>query len=177
MKRAWILAAAIPLGACSTILGIDDGIPRSDDASVDVAPVDVAVADVSDAASDAPLSPLSCGATTCNFAEGQACCRTGDEEYFCVSDAAACSGGTYIPCDRSSQCAATDAGKSLCCTTDVLTDSGIYVATSVGCHPSAQCSPIPTHYILCGDDSGADCPPEAGCGQSVSTLPPFLLCK
>ncbi len=176
MKRAWILALAVPVAACASILGIDDGTPRSDDASVDVAPIDVIVVeDASDG--DAPFSPLSCGESTCNFAIGQACCRTGDEEYFCVKGAAACNGGTYIPCDRSSQCPATDAGPRLCCTTDDLTDAGTYVASSVGCLPSAQCSPIPTHYILCGDDSGADCPPEAGCGQSVSTLPPFLLCK
>jgi len=180
MRRAWIVPAAACIAlaaACADVLGIDDGTPRPLDAAIDV--LEGAAPDASDAAPDAAdaFSPLSCGGSvTCNFAAGQACCRTGASTFACVDGADACA-GTYIPCDRSSQCPATEAGAELCCTTDVLTDAGTYVAESVGCHPAAQCSPIPTHYVLCGDDSGADCPPEAGCGESVSTLPPFLLCK
>lgn len=180
MRRVWVGCSCIALAACANILGIDDGTPRNYDASTeggDDAAIDVPIDVAKDVAVDVPFSPLSCGATsTCNFAIGEACCRTGASTYACVSGADACA-GTYIPCDRTSQCPATDAGKELCCTTDILTDAGTYVAQSVGCHPSAQCTPIPTHYILCGNDSAADCPPEAGCTPSVSTLPPFLLCK
>lgn len=181
MRRRILLAVTVfaaGIAACADILGIDDGIPRTNDASIDVTTNDAAP-DVRDAAtdvSDAPFSPLFCGTgNTCNFAAGEACCRTGSATYVCVKDAAACS-GTYIPCDRPSQCP-QDAGAMACCTTDVLNDGGIYVAESVGCVPAGNCAPIPSHYILCGDDSGADCPPEAGCGPSVSALPPFLICK
>jgi hypothetical protein len=178
MRRVWFLAVGcIALAACADILGIDDGVPRAYDASTDAgSDADAPDAAANDAAFDGPFSPLSCGATTCNFAIGQSCCRSASSTYACVDAPDACA-GTDIPCDRPSQCPSTEAGAEICCTTDILTDSGTYVADSVGCHAAAQCSPIPTHYILCGDDSGADCPPEAGCGPSVSTLPPFLLCK
>jgi hypothetical protein len=170
---AFVLAAA----SCADILGIDDGKPRDFDGSVESG-IDAAP-DVKEAGADGPFSPLSCGTgTTCNFAIGEACCRTGPTTYKCVGDAAACS-GTTIPCDRASQCPQnTEAGVMLCCTTDSVSgDSGTYVADSVGCLPAAQCQPEPQHYILCGDDSGAYCPPEAGCGPSTSALPPFLICK
>jgi hypothetical protein len=170
---AFMLAAA----SCADILGIDDGKPRDYDASVDTG-VDAAP-DVKDAqVPDGPFSPLSCGTgTTCNFAAGQACCRTGSSTYKCVDASSACI-GTFIPCDRTSQCPQnTEAGAMLCCTTDAIDDSGTYIANSVACLPAAQCQPEPQHYILCGDDSGASCPPEAGCGESTTALPPFLICK
>jgi hypothetical protein len=184
MRRRILITAAMcaaGVAACADILGIEDGVPRVYDASVD-APLD-ATADVHDAATvdaapEAAFSPLSCGTgNTCNFAAGEACCRTGSTTYKCVDASAACT-GTYIPCDRPEQCPQnTEAGAMQCCTTDVLNDGGIYVAQSVGCVAAGKCTPIPNHYILCGDDSGADCPPEAGCGPSVSALPPFLICK
>jgi hypothetical protein len=180
MRRIYaILGVSLCAVACANILGIDDGIPRNDDASVD-AYVDVMV-DVHDAAVDVPpegppFSPLSCGGSTCNFAVGEACCRTGAAKYACVDAASSCMGGTYIPCDRPEQCKG-DAGPRECCTTDILTDAGTYVATSVACVASAQCSPIPTHYILCGDNDAADCPDGEGCAQSVNTLPTFYICK
>jgi hypothetical protein len=65
----------------------------------------------------------------------------------------------------------------LCCTTDTVDDSGTYIANTVDCLPAAQCQPEPQHYILCGEDSAANCPPEAGCGPSTSAIPPFLICK
>ena len=174
MCFAFVLAAS-----CADILGIDDGKPRDYDASVDTGVLD-ATPDVKDAqAADGPFSPLSCGTgTTCNFAIGEACCRTGGTSYKCVDASSACT-GTYIPCDRTSQCPQnTEAGAMLCCTTDVVDpDSGTYVANTVGCLPAAQCEPTPQHYILCGDDSGAYCPPDAGCGPSASALPNFLICK
>jgi len=185
MRRRFLIAAAVTaagVAACADILGIDDGTPRGYDASLDVTTSDAA-ADVrdgsADAAPDAPFSPLFCGTNTyCNFAAGEACCRTGSATYACVDAAASCT-GMYIPCDRPEQCPQnTDAGPMQCCTTDVVNDAGIYVAQSVGCVQAGKCSPIPNHYILCGDgDGGADCPPEAGCGASVSALPPFLICK
>ena len=118
----WRLVSAVCLGVgvapCAAILGLDDGTPRTSDAAVD-APFDAA-ADArdagNDAASDAPFSPLSCGNTDCNLAIGEACCRTGATSYQCVTSKAACA-GTYIPCDRPSQCPATDAGAQTCCTT------------------------------------------------------------
>ncbi len=177
LVTAAVLAAAV--AACADILGIDDGIPRTSDASLD-APSDATIdakEGGSDAGPEAAFSPLSCGTGTCNFAAGEACCRTGSTTYKCVDAAAACT-GTYIPCDRPEQCPQnTEAGAMQCCTTDVLDDGGVYVAQSVGCVAAGKCTPIPNHYILCGDDSGADCPPEAGCGPSVSALPPFLICK
>jgi hypothetical protein len=177
MRRRVVLAAFVLAAAsCADILGIDDGKPRDYDASVDTGVVDAAP-DVKEAG-DAPFSPLACGTgTTCNFALGEACCRTGATSYQCVDASSACT-GTYIPCDRASQCPQnTEAGAMLCCTTDTVNDSGTYIADTVGCLPAAQCQPEPQHYILCGEDSGAYCPPEAGCGPSTSALPPFLICK
>lgn len=174
-----LLVLAAALAACADILGIDDGKPRDYDASVDTGVVDASSPDVKEtSAPDGPFSPLSCGTgTTCNFAIGEACCRTGPTTYKCVSAPGACT-GTYIPCDRASQCPQnTDAGAMLCCTTDSVNDSGTYVADTVACLPTAQCDPEPQHYILCGDDSGASCPPEAGCQESTTALPPFLICK
>ena len=176
MKRR-VLAASVVIAAagCADILGIDDGKPRDYDASVDTGVVDAPI----DVAKDAgPFKPLFCGTgKTCNFAAGEACCRTGSTSYQCVDAASACT-GTYIPCDRAEYCPQnTEAGALLCCTTDVIDDSGTYVAQSVDCLPAAQCDPTPMHYILCGDDSGASCPPEAGCGPSANTLPDFLICK
>jgi hypothetical protein len=180
MRKRAVQGAFIMLAAasCADILGIDDGKPRDYDASVEAGPADAAP-DVKDSsASDGPFSPLSCGAsTTCNFAIGEACCRTGPTTYKCVSSPGACT-GTYIPCDRATQCPQnTEAGAMLCCTTDSVNDSGTYIADTVDCLPAAQCQPEPQHYILCGEDSSTYCPPEAGCGPSTSALPPFLICK
>ncbi|HEY2369646.1 MAG TPA: hypothetical protein VGH87_24775 [Polyangiaceae bacterium] len=170
----WTVTSMLAAASCADILGIDDGKPRDYDASVDAA-VDAAP-DVKETSVDDAFSPLSCGAgTTCNFAIGEVCCRT--SKYQCVDASSACT-GTTIPCDRTSQCPQnTEAGAMLCCTTNSVDDGGIYIADTVGCLPAAQCQPEPQHYIMCGNDSSADCPPEAGCGQSASALPPFLICK
>jgi hypothetical protein len=162
MKRR-VLAASIVIVAagCADILGLDDGKPRDYDASIDTGVVDAPADVMKDAAADGPFKPLFCGTgKTCNFAAGEACCRTGSTNYQCVDAASACT-GTYIPCDRAAYCPQnTEAGALLCCTTDVIDDSGSYVAQSVDCLPAAQCSP-----------------PEAGCGPSANTLPEFLICK
>ncbi len=176
-KRVAFALACVSAAACANILGIDDGIPRVD-ASLDVGAPDgpdegIGDADASaDVEAEAAFSPLSCGTLTCNFALGETCCRRDAAAYDCVDDAAACKGALYIPCDRPEQCA----GKE-CCTTDTLTDAGVYIATSVACMTAAQCEPIPTHYILCGDDSGKDCADATACSMSVTTLPGFLICK
>jgi hypothetical protein len=180
MRRRYVILAVLGVaaGACANILGIDDGIPRSLDGSIDAVTNDVTT-DVHDAGTDvvdAPFSPLSCGTSTCNFDNGEACCRTGASTYACIDAGGMCK-GTLIPCDRPDQCKGGDAGPRECCTTDVLTDSGAYVATSVGCMTLAQCLPIPTHYRLCGDGDAGDCPDGTTCGASVSTLPSFLICK
>ncbi len=174
---------AVSVVECASILGIDDGIPRTDDGSVmDVGVTDVASQpDVVDAGMDdvtdaAPFSPLSCGAVTCNFAVGEACCRTGASTYKCIDAGAKCA-DTLIPCDRKEQCAGGDAGPRDCCTTDVLTDAGTYVATAVACMPVAQCSPVPIHYDLCDDLDAADCPDGTTCTQSTTTLPTFYICR
>jgi hypothetical protein len=182
VKRSRLVLALFGVGAagCAAILGIDDGLPLGADASLDAGP-DIGTTDASDVtavdvAPEAAFSPLSCGAKNeCNFAAGQTCCRTGAATYACLDAGAKCT-GIDIPCDRPEQCV-SDAGPHKCCTTDVLTDAGTYVATSVACMPAAQCAPIPTHYVLCGDDSGADCPDGSSCVQSANTLPPFLICK
>ena len=175
MRRVVVLGVCL-LAGCADILGIDDGVPR-DAATVDApfdAPLDVHASDANDGGA---VSPLSCGTSTCNFALGQSCCRTGATTFVCLDAGTACK-GTAIPCDRPEQCTGGDAGPLECCTTDVLTDAGTYVATSVGCMTKAQCSPIPAHYILCGDgDGSADCPDGTSCGQSTSTLPTFLICR
>ncbi|HEY1958715.1 MAG TPA: hypothetical protein VGH28_24030 [Polyangiaceae bacterium] len=179
MRWRLLAAASVCFGlaACANILGIDDGVPRTGDAGFD-APFEAAALDGgTDAKPDGPFSPLSCGNTVCNFALGQTCCRTGANAYACVASGSSCN-GTSIPCDRPSQCPSTDAGASTCCTTDVLNEAGTdYVAESVACMPYQACLGIPAHYILCGDGDGGDCPTDAGCAESTSTLPPFLICR
>ncbi len=184
MRRAWTTLACIGLAACADILGIDDGSPRDYDGSVDTGKLDGSVNDVllidtksQDIFVEGAFSPLSCGSSTCNFAVGQGCCRTGASTYNCVDGGASSCSGTYIPCDRPEQCGSGDAGAEQCCTTDVLNDSGTYVASSVGCLAAAACQPIPAHYVLCGDDSGVECGDATSCAPSVATLPTFLICK
>jgi hypothetical protein len=177
--RLWVtlaLSSVAFAAACADILGIDDGIPRMDASAFDAPAADVQVGDaMAEAEAAPPFSPLPCGTKTCNVAAGEACCRSDTAAFDCVDAAASCK-GTYIPCDRPEQCV-SDAGAKQCCTTDVITDAGTYVATSVACVASDQCEPVPTHYVLCGDDSGTECPDATMCGTSVTTLPPFLICK
>lgn len=178
MRRRAIAAAACcaTVAACADVLGIDDGLPRAYDASIDVSIGDASNPDVDDASlSDGAYMPLFCGQTTCNFAIGEGCCRTGTT-YQCVDAAATCT-GIYIPCDRPAYCPTTDAGPMQCCATDVVNDAGQSVAQSVACKPTAQCLPIPSHYVLCDDDSSAECPIDASCSASVTTLPTFLICR
>ena len=84
-----------------------------------------------------------------------------------------CTPGIDIPCDRSEQCS-QEAGPAVCCATYATTDAGA-VATSVACSDLAKCTG--SHFIVCDDDSSADCPPDASCGPSAVSLPTYLICK
>jgi hypothetical protein len=174
MRWWWLVVVAASLGACANILGIDDGIPRSLDASLDVAAD--AAPDAHDASADGPFSALHCGNSTCNASSGQVCCWETDGSYACAASTSSCT-GVAIPCDRPEQCPQTgDAGPVECCGTYTLTDAGA-ITSAVGCVPQAQCTLSNSKYVLCGDDSGAECQPDATCGASTFTLPTFLICR
>ena len=149
--------------------------PRSTRRSTPTA--DVHDAATVDAAPEAAFSPLSCGTgNTCNFAAGEACCRTGSTTYKCVDAAAACT-GTYIPCDRPEQCPQnTEAGAMQCCTTDVLNDGGIYVASPSVAWPKASARPSPT-TTLCAVTTVAGLSSRSRLWPERPALPPFLICK
>ena len=175
--RLLLLAAtSVAVSACAAILGIDDGTPRTDDAAVDASQGDADAAAPADAAADAgeggPLVPLKCGTTSCNYAVGQSCCRTGSTSYVCLDAGVTCS-GTLIECDRPEMCPPSDAGPVVCCADLASTEAGA-VATAVSCRLQALCA-YSTHVYLC-DDAG-DCLADASCLQSTVTLPTYLICK
>ena len=168
-----VAAAGVAAAGCADILGIDDGIQRVPDASIDAGGSDAAP-DVKDAAAE-KYDPLHCGAAACNFAAGQSCCWD-DGGFSCVTSANACS-GVYIPCDRPEQCAqGGDAGAIVCCAHYVSVDGG-GVADDVACLPADQCNAGSDRVPLCGDDSGVECGDAATCTVSSFTLPTFLFCK
>jgi len=179
MRARFLLFVVTCVGAsaCAAILGIDDGIPRTQDAALD-APSSDAGADAADtaaeAAFDGPFVPLSCGpSATCNVALGQACCRSGSTTYDCIDAGVTCT-GTLIQCDRPEMCPpAAEAGPVVCCADLVNTDAGA-LATSVSCKPTALCA-YASHGWLC-DDAG-ECPADASCLQSTFTIPPYYICR
>ncbi len=168
--RFVIVAMVVSAGAsaCGLILGIDDGIPRSQDGGPDATTTDAAKDVVPDG-----FVPLLCGATSCNLGTGQACCRTGPTTFDCIDAGATCS-GTLIQCDRPEVCPADDAGPNVCCADLVSTEAGV-VATSVSCKSEALCIPS-QHAWLC-DDAGECFPDASGCVQSSFTIPPYSICK
>ena len=170
----WLVLGAFGFGAgCADILGIDDGIPRTYDASLEAS--SDAAPDAKDAAVD-NFVPLHCGSITCNFGAGESCCWDGDGGFACDISPTACN-GTYIPCDRSEQCAqGGDAGPIVCCGHYVSAEGGA-VANDVACLPASQCTSAASRFVLCGDDSGAECPADASCQLSAFTLPTFLFCR
>ena len=173
--RLLLLAAtSVAVSACAAILGIDDGTPRTDDAAVDAsqADADAAVDVVVDAGEGGPFVPLKCGQATCNFALGQACCRTGSTSFVCMDAGVTCS-GTLIECDRPEMCPPDDAGPVVCCGDLSDTEAGV-VASAVSCKSEALCA-YSTHAYFC-DDAG-ECPADASCLQSTVTLPTYLICK
>jgi hypothetical protein len=172
-KRWLTVAGLLATAACADILGIDDGIPRTYDASVDGGLDAADAGDAADAVVD-KFSPLHCGNATCNFAAGQSCCWS-DAGFGC-SATPQCD-GVYIPCDRPEQCAqAPDAEPNVCCADDTSVEGGA-IATAVACLPASQCTSTFNRFPLCGDDSGVECQGDASCGESVFTLPTFLICK
>lgn len=178
-----VLAAAVGIAACANILGIDDGIPRQDDASID-APLDVggfdsadAGIDVMDAGIDVPPSPLACGKATCN-ALVEVCCRKGDpldasgQTFACIGDAAACTNGLVIVCDQAESCTALGHPGEECCA--IVPDGGS-VATSTGCVASSACKGAfmcqPGDDEICNVDAGQSCKP------STATVVGYDICK
>ena len=176
--RLLVVAAVVALSGCAAILGIDDGTPRTEDASAD-AGLD-AVADVAEDVMEAAVdhySPLHCGSSTCDFGSGQSCCWDGGAGYACVAAPSDCT-DIYIPCDRAEQCAqAADAEPHVCCANYADTEAGA-IATAVACLPASACTIGSSRFVLCGDDSGVECEPaDASCGESTYSLPTFLICK
>jgi len=180
-------AACASAGACADILGIDDGIPRTEDAAAwDASVPDVTAlpdADALDAldALDAPVetatSPLACGASTCNVF-GQACCRTGSasqadaESFACVADDAGCA-GLRVTCDDSTSCAALGHPGMECCA--VVPDGGT-AATSTACVAKGACG---AGVVMCqpGDDEICDVDAGQSCLPSVATILGWTICK
>jgi len=178
-KRLVVLLACGALAGCAAILGIDDGTPRTGDASADAGgdAAGDAAGDVREAAAD-HYSPLHCGGdASCDFGSGQSCCWDGGDGFACVGSPQACD-AIYIPCDRPEQCAqAADAEPNVCCANYADTEAGA-VATAVACLPASQCNSGVQRFVLCGDDSGVECEPaDASCGPSSYSLPTFLICK
>jgi hypothetical protein len=182
-----VLVAVGSVVACANILGIDDGIPRGDDASARDSSLpdattlpDVAV-DVSDSAmeafADAPTSPLACGTSACD-ALTQVCCRMGDpsdasaETFSCVASVKACAGGLAVTCDESANCDALGHPGTECCA--VVPDGGS-IATSTACVKNGTCAGV----VMCrpGDDEVCDADAGETCQASVSTMLGFLICK
>ena len=162
--RLFLAAACCGALGCSDLLGIDDGIPRTDAGGA----FDVAVIDV--------FAPLHCGSATCNFAALESCCVDDDSGAQACANATTTCSGLYIPCDRSSQCAQDDdAGPVVCCADYETRDAGI-VATGVSCIPVADCNAANDRFVLCGGDGGADCPADASCGVSSFSLPSYPVC-
>ncbi len=164
--------AACGVAACANLLGIDDGIPRGVDASLDATQ---GGPDAGADASDAGFSLLHCGSTNCNVSIGEGCCYVVDAGFTCVATVATCT-GAFIPCDRPEQCPQGDAGPVECCGSYTLTDAGA-ITTNASCALKSQCTLANNRFIICDDDSGADCIPDASCGVSTFTLPTFLICK
>jgi hypothetical protein len=177
-----LVVSACCVYACADILGIDDGIPRVEDASIADSSFDVTtLPDVSsaDVGIDVPMSPLSCGTTTCN-ALTENCCRTGDpsdasgESFACVSGASpgACDGGLVIVCDDAKNCVALGLPGDICCAD--VPDGGT-IATSTSCVAPGKCNGA----IMClpGDDEV--CKVDAGqtCKPSVATILGYTICK
>jgi hypothetical protein len=176
-SRVSILAVCVVFAGCADILGIDDGIPRAQDASVDAGPPDVVEAGPPDVVEAAPdnFVPLHCGTAACDFGAGQSCCWDGGGGFACEDNPNLCT-AVYVPCDRPEQCAqAADAEPNVCCAHYVNSDAGA-IANSVACLPASQCTTAQNRFPLCGDDSGVECG-DASCGVSSYSLPGFLICK
>lgn len=178
-----LLVASCSIYSCATILGIDDGIQRQDDASANDATVDAAFdaasdvgSDVVDAGIDVPVSPIACGTSTCN-ALVEACCRVAPPtdaslgSFHCASDAADCT-GLMVTCDETANCNALGHTGDVCCA--MLPDGGT-AATSTSCIPASSC----TGAIMCQPGDDEDCNVDAGesCLPSIQTIIGYDICK
>ena len=165
----WWLAAALCSGAvgCADLLGLDDGIPRTDGGGVaDAAPT------------TDRFAPLHCGSSTCNFAAVQSCCWDDEAGTETCKNANEDCGGLYVPCDRSSQCAqGGEAGPIVCCADYEANDAGAITATGVSCVPASDCTRANLRFVLCGDGTSADCQGDASCVVSDAALPTFSVCQ
>jgi hypothetical protein len=185
--RRGIAAMLVAVSACADILGIDDGKPRSDDASIPDtgSPDTTALPDASsdgeggvvDAAPDVPTSPLACGMATCD-ALTQVCCRTGDpsdastQTFACVATPSDCKNGLAVTCAESANCTALGHPGEECC--GVVPDGGS-IATSTACVAPGACKGV----LLCQPGDDEDCALDAGqtCSASVATILGFLICR
>jgi hypothetical protein len=176
MKRG-VFIALLALASCADILGIDDGTPRTYDASLpdvenDVTTLpDVKLEATADVAPDVPTSPMPCGDASCNAIE-QACCRTGDpvdasaQAFACIASDASCT-GTKVTCADEKNCAAQGHPGEECCA--VLPDGGT-VAIGTACSKNACTS-------LCQPGDDENCIADASCKPSIQTIIGWMICK
>jgi hypothetical protein len=181
--------------SCATILGIDDGIPRGQDASVsdvqEAATVDGALDGALDAMLEAeveaappPYSPLLCGSNTCNAAT-QGCCSHKSTladgavayAYGCIEDdGGVCDGGQLITCDRPDNCDKQGHTGEVCCAFGTASPS------TVACAPASSCDypdgGVPA-YRICEPGDDELCEPDSGktCLPSNSAAVGYVLCK
>jgi len=178
MRRAGLLiafgAAALPAAgvvACADLLGVDDGLPRRDDASVRDA--------VSADAAFEAAPTLACGATTCNAA-AEACCRTAIDagpdaasfQFRCLADASACASDVdaLYACDRGASCVAQGHAGQVCCGRGGPTSGS-------SCTALADC--LDGGRVLCAPGNNAECPLDSGltCQASAVNNAGFSVCK
>ncbi len=140
---------------------------RADASGIDVTPppldggVDVAIDAAKDAAPD--VASIQCGASTCPLTS--VCChRPFNQSFTCYADASACTGNGYYPvtCDVRS-CT----NNQVCCIT-------VQQVIGLGASCSTTCSLPNTRLCL---QDGAACPVGLTCAPSVSTFPPYDICK
>ena len=183
------LGAGMTLAACASILGIDDGIPRAQDASLGDVHAEAASLDAGldgDAQAEAappPYSPLSCGKTTCN-AVTQGCCSRKSTladggavyAYACIDDDGGdCDGGQLIACDRPDNCDKQGHAGEVCCAL------GTTPPSTVACTPALDCDypEAGLAYRLCEPGDDELCQPDSGktCLPSASSAVGYVLCK
>jgi len=182
------LGLAMAVAACADILGIDDGIPRIEDASLTDVQAEAAIVDAGlDAAAEAeaeaappPYSALSCGNSTCN-AVTQGCCSRRSivadaavYAYACINDDGGdCDGGQLITCDRPDNCDKQGHVGQVCCARGSV--STVLCTTALDCdYPEAGQA-----YRMCEPGDDELCQPDSGktCQPSNSAAVGYLLCK
>ena len=181
------LGVGLPLAACANILGIDDGIPRAEDASVSDVHAEGAVLDAgldadSQAEAASPYSPLSCGSATCNAVTEGCCSRKSAVDgsvvyaYSCIADdGGSCDGGQLITCDRPDNCDKQGHVGEVCCALGTTPPSTVACTSALDCdYPETGLA-----YRLCEPGDDELCQPDSGksCSPSASAAVGYLLCK